>query len=221
MGNEAGKSLHEAIGGRLRVLREGEGLLQDDIARRARGVGLAWTQATVAAVERGRRAIDLAELLLLTAVYDVPLTALFEGRERVQLTETAWADLGALQRLVRGGRLQLVDVEAPIHKWFEPGRRNPGDLASTLADPLLRELEDAEQAGSGDAEMKAAVRLGVSRGDVARTSHVLWGRSLTAERDARLAETAPAQASRKSLQVLRGHVTRRMLDELRSVLKDE
>jgi transcriptional regulator with XRE-family HTH domain len=242
MGNKAGTTLHKAIGLQLRRMRERDGLVQDDIARRARGVGLAWTQATVAAVEAGRRAIDLPELLLLTAVYDAPLTTFFQGRERVQLTERAWADLDALDRLIQGGKLQMTEVEAPIHKWYEPDRRNsvigstdhgpapqasrnslrpPADLASQLAHPRLRDLEDAEQAGYGDAEMKAAVRLGVTSGDVARTSHVLWGRSLTAERDARLAETAPAHASRKTLQTLRGHVTRSMLAELRSVLKDE
>lgn len=49
-----------------------------------------------------------------------------------------------------------------------------------LADPLYRESR-------GEAEMRAARKLGVSPMAVVLASRRLWGRSLTAEREARVA----------------------------------
>jgi phage baseplate assembly protein W len=48
----------------------------------------------------------------------------------------------------------------------------------------------------------------------------LWGRNLAEERDARVAETAPAGASNRTLQALRAHETRRLLAEITPTLKE-
>src|SRR5260370_20679819 len=55
------------LGQRLRALREGGGKRQEDLAAAARGHGLAWSRATVAAIETGRRQLSVGELFLLPA----------------------------------------------------------------------------------------------------------------------------------------------------------
>jgi len=68
---------------------------------------------------------------------------------------------------------------------------------------------------SADAELRAARKLraegfDVSPLDVATAARKRWKRSLTAERDARLAKGAGG-----SKRALRGHVTRQLLEDLR------
>lgn len=61
-------ALATVLGQRLRALREGGGKRQEDLAVAARGYGLAWRRATVAAIETGRRQLSVGELFLLPAV---------------------------------------------------------------------------------------------------------------------------------------------------------
>src|SRR6266851_1951542 len=61
-------ALATLLGQRLRALREGASKRQDDLARTARGCGVSWSRATVAAIETGRRQLSVGELFLLPAV---------------------------------------------------------------------------------------------------------------------------------------------------------
>jgi hypothetical protein len=70
-----------------------------------------------------------------------------------------------------------------------------------------------------DAEMKAARRLGTTPDAIATAAEKLWKRPLDAERDDRVREQAPENASTRTTQALRGHVTRALLEELRPRLK--
>jgi hypothetical protein len=65
-----------------------------------------------------------------------------------------------------------------------------------------------------DAEQKAAHKLEVSPLAVSIAAHKLWKHSLTEERDRRIAEEASAASSPRTLQALRGHVTRTLLIEI-------
>lgn len=69
-------ALATVLGQRLRALRKGGDKRQEDVAVAARGYGLAWRRATVAAIETGRRQLSVGELFLLPAV----LTRLAVGR---------------------------------------------------------------------------------------------------------------------------------------------
>ncbi len=73
------RATHTSIGAHLRHLRERGGLRQDDVARAARERGLAWTRATVAALEIDRRELSLAEFVTLRGrpVHDDELAAFF------------------------------------------------------------------------------------------------------------------------------------------------
>ena len=63
-------SLPQAIGDQLRRLRlDRFDLRQEDIAARARGLGLDWTQSTIAAIESGSRGLSLEEFFSLPLIY--------------------------------------------------------------------------------------------------------------------------------------------------------
>src|SRR5882724_9856802 len=68
-----GEPLRAVVGRRVRALREQAGVRQDDIAVRARLLGLNWTRSTVAALERGEKAISIEELVLLTTLLNAAL----------------------------------------------------------------------------------------------------------------------------------------------------
>lgn len=56
--------------------RERLGLRQEDLARRMREAGCLWQRVTVAEVERGSRRVSLDELVILAAIFSVPVVDL-------------------------------------------------------------------------------------------------------------------------------------------------
>lgn len=73
--------------------------------------------------------------------------------------------------------------------------------------------------GLGEADERAARKLGVGGYPYQTLCAVLWGRSLSAERDARLAATTGADAgSAASVTARRGQVSRQLLSEARALL---
>ena len=83
----------------------------------------------------------------------------------------------------------------------------------TLTD---EQLDTAIDAAKGEAERKAAKKLGVQDTvEVAVAALKLWGRSLTEERDRRAVSlVSPGDASRSALGVLRRRVTQELVKEL-------
>jgi len=74
---------------------------------------------------------------------------------------------------------------------------------------LVLAAKDAKR----DAELKAAQSLCVPPFAIALAARRLWGRSLTEERDAQLSGHGADEPSR-TLQALRGHITRKLLAEI-------
>jgi transcriptional regulator with XRE-family HTH domain len=230
-------TVDQAIGQRLKELRLELGLRQDQVATAARKAGLDWTQATVAAIERGNRALSLGEWFLLSTVigfatgyatHQVELADLLPASGRVALSEETTADVDVLRdalagRLTDPDRKVLADFDTPFIRRANEGiRRHVAKMKELL--PLWRGMtmngyRDAQNAARGDAERKAARKLGVEPLRLSAAAHGRYGRSFTEERDARVADQAPADASPRSLQALRGHVTRAMLAELAPALE--
>jgi len=71
-----------------------------------------------------------------------------------------------------------------------------------------------------DAAERAARKLKVSPLEIEQASGKLWSRSLAEERDLRISERMQGKDLR-TIQALRGHVTRALLGELRSILKSK
>jgi transcriptional regulator with XRE-family HTH domain len=214
-------SVDRLVGRRLARIRTETGGRQTDLAAAARRRGLRWSQATVAGIETGRRALSLEEMLLLPELVtfgygiDLCLADLFTGDEEVELGDRSYrAD--AVGKVLRGE--QLVDLEdrrftdrgaaaaraAAVHEAMNLA--TPEALASV--GPLLV-YDDLERAVARKLQKDPLV--------VVYAAQRRFERRLSEERDARVEKIATG-ASRRSLQAARGHVTRALMEELRETI---
>jgi hypothetical protein len=118
-------------------------------------------------------------------------------------------------------RPELVRLQLRHHRVVDADHRRAWRRvwgSETPFDPDLMAL--AEVDALGDAETKAAASLGVTPALLALAARKRWGRSLTAERDRRLADRGHTGAEPRTLQALRGHITRELLEELRPLLEE-
>jgi hypothetical protein len=174
-------------------------------------------------VEAGKKDLELAEALVLAEILDVPVEGLFEGDAVwVQVTAGFGGSPPGLRTLLRGGeefsdRVTRLDQMAPprLQRSLTPAEtaRLPR-LAPRLSEDLIEETLAVPR---GEAEQKAARRLGVTPAEVAVVSRDLWGRSLTEEREWRLVVQTQEETEAELLRSphgLRGHVTRGLLVEL-------
>lgn len=244
MPNDDPPTLETAIAAAASSLRRREGRTQDEVARHARALGLtSWTRSTVAALEAGQRDLSVTDLVALPLVltlsvgYPVTLERLLEEvPSQVRLGESV-VSLD-LVRTVLAGRVVALEetatrerrLAADLDRYGPTVRRPRTEEADNYRrlwpqasdEQLLRAMHDAVQV----AETKAAKPLGVEPEAVAVLAHRLWGRSLTAHRDALVAKDHPtgdddkAVVTPRELQARRGHVTRRLLKELAAALRE-
>jgi transcriptional regulator with XRE-family HTH domain len=226
--------IHQLIGARIRQLRETKGLLQEDVAARAREFGFDWVRGTVAMVEAGHRRLTLEEFFSLprilesAGVGDLWLEDVLPRKGFALLTPLVGTPVKVLRAMLRGeSRLGkqaatglsiretpevpgIAEARALWRRWWpRASAPDPGTLYTVVL------------ASCGDAESKAARVLRVPPVTVALAAAGRWHRSLTKERDARVADQSKGSAiSARTLQALRGHITRQLLDELRPLLKD-
>ena len=212
-------TLAELIGASVRRHREVGGLTQDELARSCRDAGLTWSRSTLTDVEAGKKDLELAEALVLAHILECPVEALFEGDAVwVQVTPGFGGSSSGLRTLLRGGKDFLdrdttLDQMAPprLQRSLTPGERaRLARLAPSLSEDLI---EETLAVPHGEAEQKAARRLGVTPAEVAVVSRDLWDRSLTEERERQLKEDMAGDAW-GSPRGLRGHITRGLLVEL-------
>lgn len=229
------------VGRKLGSLRSENGFRQADVALLMRErAGIHWTRATVANVEAGLRDVSLDELVGLCLVFAIDLASFFSD------AVDRWVQIGqegvvstTLIRAALGDAAAASEVAASDQREHEltPATRQPGDITEAVAlgvvrwyrevlgvyvgtiDPDAAALIYKGGFGVGEAEGKAAVRLGVPPIVVQRLSHLLWARSFTDERDRRAGHSP--DDSPRSVQAKRGHAARQMLNELRAFLTDE
>ena len=144
------ETLRQWVGGRIRALREQHGQRQDDVARAARDLGLAWSRSKVAALERGDKALPAEELLLLPVVLadaqcGQPSLAdlLPDGSGTVRLGDRTAMPAAVLARAIRGERADTSEVNSPairesfarIEAWTETGgpKRSTAVFGAVLA----------------------------------------------------------------------------------------
>lgn len=216
--------LGPAIGRRVREIRESRGLRQEEMSQRLQAFGVNWNRSMTAKVERGERGVTLEEAVLLTYALDVPLSELVPADGKVDLTAQARrVPLATVRDVLAGGHRWDIDYgDLPI------GRALRADLESYPERLKLcrRIWPDAQasdfanaQGGIGEAEGKAAKRLGVEPVVVSVAAFKTWGRSLTAERDIRAAKEGEGM-SPASRRAHRGQITRQLVAELAQVIKE-
>jgi transcriptional regulator with XRE-family HTH domain len=209
---EAKLTVGEVIGRNLRAHREGLGWSQDQMARILRQHGLGWSRTMLAKVERGQRPVGIEELFLLPIALGGDLGYFLDGEpnEWVILSPGTTARPRALAASLRGDRKRSEDFRLTFFELPDPDPEWPELKASELA--------IAEAAAAGESERKAAKSLGASPLIVARAALVAWGKDLSDERDERVELLTPEGSGARTLQAMRGHVTRQLLDELRPVI---
>lgn len=229
--------LAEAIGRRVRELR-GD-VPQSKVADAARAYGLDWNQSSVSQLEKGTRGLSFDEALLLP---EVLTAALGKPVELVDLIPTSVGDaedvfveLGGgvevsgrwLQAVLRANREAAgLDVVRPSTLGVMHVSGVEGIDATTLDELRQRWWPRASRAKVAralagrhrEAEQKAARNLGVPVDALVVVAHRRWGRDLTDERDARAAERLDDDASPRTVQAVRGAVTRELLTELKGVM---
>jgi hypothetical protein len=200
------------IGADLRVFREARRLRQDDIARATRQAGLPWTRSIIVALEAGRRELSVDEFTRLPGI----LERLGVGTVAVKMSSAnnvacVWiADLYHEETLTAPWAGSLAASQRVTH-------------AMAVAFPWTRgdtELLPAYEAAGSDLEQKVARRVGLDPLIVALIAQATWGQSLSAKRDQRVANEAPAGTTPRAMQALRAHATRALLEELSPMLDE-
>ncbi len=239
-------SISAVVGQSVRKWREEAGLTQQQVANVAAELGFDWQRGTVASIEGGHREVSLSEFLALPFFSQLaggagswnrlvdflppepdatgtsasgdsgPVLDLRDAS--VELTPGCWVQAEHLRALLAGhptgGRRVPKDA---LVTWRDVGETMQGLASSVihqLADTLSRFTPKPQEA-----ELKAAKRLSVSVDEVLAAALTLWGKTLTAEREARSGMQIPKGASARSTQAIRGHITRDLLGELRTVLE--
>lgn len=227
------KELGQLLGDRLQEMREERGLSQDDVARMARDVGLPWAKATVIAFESGRRkAIWVEELLLVSYAFSVEPSDWFIGRGWAKLSPEAMATLMVIRAILAGSpTAHWTRISERL--WDLPQFKDAPNVLGVQFEKLNQRLRKAEEflgpgfstesaiaavrGAAAPAEVRAAYKLQVKPIDISLAAFKLWGRSLTMERNRRVG-VAARQATLRSLNATRGHITRTLLKELSPTL---
>ncbi len=170
-----------------------------------------------------QRAVELADLLPTSG--------------KVALKPDCRVAATALRAMVEGHSskgVRFTDLDIPLLRNL---RKKQAAAASAMGNLLAKQSELGDALNSvwpeapkgiraqavleaaGEAEQKAARKLGVHPAAVALAAQKLWQRSLTAERDRRVAERSPAGSPRR-VQAMRGHITRLLVGELRECIED-
>lgn len=228
---ESPRGLSRAVGERLKAIRQAEGVSAEQVAEAARGLGLTWRRATVAQIENGERGLSAEELVLLPLMLGLGLglphdwEELVGDGEDVRLGPHVTVARSVIVDVLSGRAGELgfgAGIDAPLRE-----RENAALRAFNSALPQLREWWEAAWPGANfaqmsaarddsahEAEQKAARKVGVSPLVLAVAAHRTWGRGLTDERDARVGAQVDEDASPRSIQAVRGHVTRRLVGEV-------
>jgi transcriptional regulator with XRE-family HTH domain len=214
-----GRSLTEAIGGNVRRLRLARRWTQDELAVMLRWSGLPLTQSGVVGIESGSRSIDVEELVILAAVLEVSVAELLSGSGRVRLG-TAESDLVSVSAFLSGEiPVEDMPLSTPTTKFLAAAKQLQALNKKKWPDARPAEIVKAERGADGLAEQKAARTLGVRPFDVSMAAIRLWGVSLTDHRNELVAARTDPDTPARTVQAIRGRITRTLIDEIKPLLK--
>jgi transcriptional regulator with XRE-family HTH domain len=200
--------LREALRRQIWEIRRAKGwTTQEEFALWAQSQGLNWSRDSVKNIESGAREISLEEFFTLLPLLGVTLEELFPSDIELEVA-SGWTVQGAagLRRLLDGHR----DATArPATVQLRGAASSASSASGTLTAHLPRL-----------AEQKAAASLKLDVSKVQKLSQQAWGHDLTTERETRVSDRVAQQVvDPRSLQALRGHVTRELLNELRPLIR--
>ena len=222
---EEPEGLYVLIGRNMTECRVAEGLTRSEIAAWAQEFGLPWTERITAETERGARRVPLDEWATIPLVYAASPERLLAGDGIVRLNGQASAQLEGLRAVLCG---PFQDVRPFDHFDTPISRRMLADAASRSPDMTVDDIPDnreyrspdsADTATARQTERNAAAGLGITTEAPGQAPFDLWGQSLVEERDQRVTELGADPAEAREPRAVRGHITRRLLRELKSHLQ--
>jgi transcriptional regulator with XRE-family HTH domain len=220
---DGGRTISEVVGSNVRRLRESKRWTQAEMADYLRVGGLPLVRSVIVSLEAGRRSIDIGEMIILATTLDVAVVDLIEGTGPVRLTASATADLGTVSQLLRGkARPDSVSIDTSTDSalqslaiWSKAETRR---VERNWPGAKPAEIVRAERSADDPAEQKAARKLGVRPFDVSMAAFRLWGESLTAHRNALVDDRSTDATPTRSIQAIRGRVTRDLLEQIRPLI---
>jgi len=203
-------SVGAVVGENLQRLRDRSQLTQHETARLVAQRGVSWSRSKIAAVEAGERPnLAFADVLMLAHVFNVELAELLEGDGDVTVTPHSIIPRRMLRDLVRG--LSVLEGSA---QWNPDTRQ-----AELVGLARIRAEDDARRIApfqGVEADQALALRLGVTTTAVITIATKLWNRTMTAERDARVADLGDLTLGER--QAHRGHITRDLAQQIQAQL---
>lgn len=182
-------TIGQVVGVNVRRTLEANGLTQADLAQKSSALGANIKIASVSYLTRGQRHdIGLGELLVLAYLLDASPAALLTSDGGVELVDGVTAPVAV-----------FLSEDVPALE-MAPGRRYA--------------VENVAAAPPSDADARTAARRGLSSEEVRVLAVARWGRTLTEEREARLAAAVHPNASAFTRRSRRGHITRQLMTEL-------
>jgi len=218
-------TIEQAIGRGVSRIRADYGLTQDQLAQRARALGVKWSTARVRELERGELRVTVAVLaVLLTALAELTgeqfAPADLLDSDDVEVTPTWTVPGPALQALFAGegvkpsalvapGEMRSVaEKTATMRRYIEDLRASEWRYPPKLTLPLMQSVIERP---TTLAEQRAARRLGIDAGALKAWALFLWGRSLDEQ----------AAATAGDSQQARGHATRKLVSDIREAIEKE
>ena len=203
--------LSTVVGRNVRAWRQAHGLRQEDVYAGARLIGLGWARSSVSELESGARGLSAEELVALVLVLD-EANGLQGGPSLAYLmAPPAGVRLAIGDAGLTGANVGQVLKGLPVEDESAAGISHTVGMVDGRRMQVLAAPTD-------DAERKAAKKLRTTPGALREAAVAAWGRRLAVERDARV---TASEGSARSLQALRGHVTRELLGELSEALGAE
>jgi len=201
--------IDQVLGMNLERIRKEKGWSQDDLVSRGWRVGLPWSRTTIAALEVGKRAVELGEVVLLALILNSSVADLLAGDDLTLVGDETgmWLD----------------DVRDVLTSDQQTAQENFPDIHSRVSKAKAVDVHDLVMlSANGEAEQKAARKLGVTPQTIAQAAYDIWGRSLTDERNLRVEQIDWLdETSTRRVQAYRGHVTRELLDEIESLISSD
>lgn len=201
--------IDQVLGTNLERLRKEKGWSQDDLVSRGWQVGLPWSRSTIAALEGGKRGVELGEVVLLALILNSSVAELLAGDDLTLVGD--------------GTGMWLDDVRDVLTSDHQTAQESFPDIHSRVSKAKAVDMHDLVMlSANGEAEQKAARKLGVTPQTIAQAAYDIWGRSLTDERNLRVEQIDWVdETATRQVQAYRGHVTRELLDEIESLISSE
>jgi len=141
------------VAGNLRVLREGSGLSQAEVARRMRDYGHRWHQTTAGRIEGAVQPLGLAEAVHLAGILGVPLERLITPGEEAE-------DFRAAAEAHDSLRIAWAETVKAVRRLGAAcdAAREAVPAARSSRHQRAREAGDAIETALGECTLKSALR---------------------------------------------------------------